>query len=235
MRSSRPSRRSASSSRWGPWPVKPRSRSPSRRSRSSASELARRRGARAGPVLERAPRRCSPSCAARSANGSASSATARGAIGAQRERVAGELQVPGARCASREARPARMRREQRVALGERRAVGAARRPRAAARAPRRAGRGARGAAPGGPLISSRRSGVKTLSSGRSATSSRRSTGAPSARHALDGCRRGCVADAQLVLARRRRCSSTTTRAAPAPKRTSSRSLRVRGERPVQPK
>ena len=43
------------------------------------------------------------------------------------------------------------------------------------------------------------------------------------------------ADGQLVRRRRRRAGCTATRVAWAPKRTSSRSLRVRGERPVQPK
>ena len=86
-------------------------------------------------------------------------------------------------------------------------------------------------------MSSMRSGSKTLTSGLCSTSSSRSTAAPSAVMRLTGpaspagvpkpTLSSCVCDPSVSL--------MTTRATRAPKRTSSRSLRVRDERPVQPK
>ena len=89
---------------------------------------------------------------------------------------------------------------------------------------------------GGPLTRSSRSGRNTLTSGRVSTSSRRSTGAPSAVMRLTGCAPSPSEPNATVSSwlSAPSASRTVTRAACAPKRTSSRSLRVRGERAVHP-
>ena len=97
------------------------------------------------------------------------------AVVAQRDAVPGELGVPGRQRVAPDVAGAHAG-EQRVALGQRLRVAAARRASAPATAPPRPGRGARGAATAAPLISSRRSGRKTLTSGRDGCSPSPSTG-----------------------------------------------------------
>ena len=75
--------------------------------------------------------------------------------------------------------------------------------------------------------------MKTLSSGRVLDVEQPLHGSAVGAHALGLSR--LEADAQLVAGVRRRRDAPLTRVARCPKRTSSRSLRVRGERPVQPK
>ena len=149
----------------------------------------------------------------------------------------GELAVPGSPASPREARPERIRPSSALRCASTREY--------SRRSPARSGqsaattwsRWARRSA-GGPLTApAGRAGTRSPAACVS-TSSRRSTGAPSAVIRLtgwalagDACRSRRSARAR----RRRRAGAPTTRAACAPKRTSSRSLRVRGERPVQPK
>ena len=150
-----------------------------------------------------------------------------GAVFAQQQRMAGQLRDPRWRCVAREARPERMPAIRALRWASTREYARRSAARAGQTAATTWSRWARRTA-GGPLSSSSRSGRKTLSSGRVSTSSSRSTGAPSelmrlgwpgSKPTLSSCARGPSA------------SSTTTRVACAPKRTSSRSLRVRGERP----
>ena len=124
-RSSRPARRNATSSRCGPWPLKPRSRSDVHALGELRGELGGVRGLRTRPVAqlgalaqaqrlrERREARCQQ-------------IDDRCAIVAQRDPVTGELGVPRAQRVARRAAAAD-RRQQRVALGQRAAVGASRR------------------------------------------------------------------------------------------------------------
>jgi hypothetical protein len=88
-------------------------------------------------------------------------------------------------------------------------------------------------AAGAPLTSSSRSGRNTLTSGRASAVARLSTGLPSTRmcFASPGWKPTSMRCPPSAPA-----SSTTTLATPSPpRRTSSRSFEVRGERAVQPK
>ena len=170
-----------SSSRCGPWPVKPRSRSPSVRSASSATSSSASAARRARAVA-RAPRSpSSPSAvgvAARTGRPAARRASARSRISASA--VARQLGVPGRAASRGSARPARIGRDQRVALRERRRVLA---PRPGARRPQRGDDlvEVRAAQRRRTQHSSSRSGRNTATSGRAAESVSRSTGAPSTR------------------------------------------------------
>ena len=217
------------SSRCGPWPVKPRSRSPSTRSASSAASSSRVGRSRARPVAQlgvaveaellrasaakRAGRQRRPP-----RRGRRISATPwRGELARprlasdSRDARAGADRAPAARCAARA--PARRRGAWRARAGHSAATTWSRCARRSA---------------GAPLTSSRRSGRKTLTSGR----------AVDVEQALD---RRAVDPQALRLAglrsrpraRARRPSasaSTSTRPRAAPKRTTSRSLVVRHER-----
>ena len=222
-----------SSSRCGPWAVKPRSRSALRRSASSAASPSASPAARARPVAQLGRAR---------AGRAARRSSAKGCAQARRPPRAGP---PSARCPCRAssasqvssaAGPARARAdagEQRVALRERARVG---RARLGARRPER----------GHELVevgAARR---------RRALHELEPLGQEDAdeRPRVDrraGCRQGAV-DPQALRPRPARSPTSmrwlavlvlacraTTRATAAPRRTSSRSFEVRGERPVQPK
>ena len=153
------------------------------------------------------------------------------AVVAQGEGVAGELEVPGAQRVAGRRRPCAGGRAARCAgpaPARRRGGGRS----APARDRSRPGRGGRDARAGAPLTSSRRSGRKTATSGRDGASRRRSTGAPSAFRRLGS---PGWKPTLSPWGPSSSCRSTSTRVAPAPNRTTSRSFVVRHERPVQPK
>ena len=85
---------------------------------------------------------------------------------------------------------------------------------------------------GHPLTSSRRSGAKTLIRGRPG---RRAGGLPACRRPTSVSGRRGKPDRELMLAVERRPSGRQRASSSFPKRTRSRSLEVRKERPVQPK
>ena len=194
-------------------------------------QLLRRLGAAsaAGRRAPRRPRARAPRRARRTAGRSRSTAAARSAASATPWRASS---ASHAGSEPRPARPARIAAEQRVALrrARRRRRGACR-TRAGHSAAITWSRCARRSA-GAPSTSSSRSGRKTETSGRAAASVRRSTGAPST------CRRFASPGSKPTVMRcasPSRSASSSSRATPAPKRTTSRSFAVRHERPVQAK
>ena len=203
-RSSRPSRRSASSSRWGPWPEKPRSRSPARRSCSSAtnssSSAARERGrysSAASPLQ----------------------AELRGALGErlgeQRDRLGAVARAarargarardPSAASVAREARPGADPREQGVALREHARVLAAGRARASGQSAATSwSRWARRSA-GGPLTQLEPVGQEDAQQRALLDVEQALDGRAVGGHALDGCGPAAAeADASARAAGRRR-------------------------------
>ena len=223
--------RAASSSRCGPWPVKPRSRSESSRSASSAASARPSSALRARAVAQRRARRRGRARRRRPRSASRRQVHGARAVVAQRDAVAGELEVPGRRAS----RGRRGRRGSRASSALRWA---------SACGVRAAGRGARRPERGDELVEVRAAqrrraldeleavGQEDANERAHRRVGRRSTGAPSTSGASP---RPARSRRQLVVAvavaRRRPRPARPA----APKRTTSRSFDVRHERPVQPK
>ena len=213
--------------------MKPRSRSRRQPLGQLVGELLRRRrpGPRAGSAAP--PRRPGRGPPRGAANRSREELHRAAAVVAQGEGVAGELEVPGAAARRGPPRPDAEADEQRVALGERLPVGAARRRCAPAtgavttwsRCARRSAGGALDELEAvGQEDGDERAGRRVeqpLDRRR-----RRPSGASARRAGSRRSGRGRPSSSRR---------STSTRVAPAPNRTTSRSFVVRQERPVQPK
>ena len=225
--------RATRSSRCGPWPVKPRSRSQSSRSASSAASSVGVARPRARAVARAPARRRARARRSSAANGSATPSTARAAVGHQRDPVPRELRVPARERAPRRRRPHRIR-----------AISALRCASACAYARRVATRAGHSAATnwsrcarrtaGAPLISSSRSGRKTLTSGRSVDVEQPLDRAPRRRASASARPGAKPTDSSCGPSSPRRVDHDPRRALRRSGPPRARSS-VRHERPVQPK